>query len=59
LAKELDARFRGHERKSGITFTAVMPGLDPGIHDEARRRKVLLKTAIADWSHGLPGQARQ
>src|SRR5690606_8437495 len=34
---------------------AVMPGLDPGIHDESARQKNLRKPADVDRPHGLPG----
>ncbi|MCF8477111.1 MAG: hypothetical protein K9G60_08775 [Pseudolabrys sp.] len=38
----------------------VMPGLEPGIHDDdARYATALRKNFNADWPHGLPGQARQ
>jgi hypothetical protein len=37
----------------------VMPGLDPGIHDESRQMTALRKSAPVGPPHGLPGQARQ
>jgi len=37
----------------------VMPGLDPGIHDDAPQLNALRKSAVAARPHGLPGQARQ
>jgi hypothetical protein len=36
----------------------VMPGLDPGIHDEAPRMRALQSFNVAR-PHGLPGHARQ
>src|SRR2546421_7914371 len=43
---------------SFVNLSFVLPGLDPGIH-EAARRNTTLQTAFADTHHGLPGQARQ
>jgi len=37
---------------------SVMPGLDPGTHDETPRTRTVLIFAVA-IHHGLPGQARQ
>src|SRR5213080_3981174 len=41
-----------------VDLSFVLPGLDPGIH-EAARRNTTLQTAFADTHYGLPGQARQ
>ena len=40
-------------------FFFVMPGLDPGIHDEAQQMTALRKFSVVEIHHGLPGQARQ
>src|SRR5664280_1404024 len=45
-------------RHARQTF-GVMPGLDPGIHDELRHLRALRSLVFAAHHHGLPGQARQ
>jgi hypothetical protein len=37
----------------------VMPGLDPGIHDDGPHMRTLRKDVRCESHHGLPGQARQ
>jgi hypothetical protein len=39
------------------TFS-VMPGLDPGIHDEFPRKEAIRKSDFAAQPHGWPGHAR-
>jgi hypothetical protein len=43
----------------GDAILGVMPGLDPGIHDEPPQKLALRKTVAVEPPHGLPGQARQ
>jgi hypothetical protein len=46
-------------RKAWAVFSAVMPGLDPGIHMAAPlvdRAKIVV---VAEMHRGLPGQTRQ
>src|SRR5262249_50509072 len=40
------------------TYSAVMPGPDPGIHEAVRQGKTL-RIEFVEIHHGLPGQARQ
>src|SRR4051794_38978380 len=51
-------RWRSVRAEVRVDLSFVLPGLDPGIH-EAARRNTTLQTAFADTHHGLPGQARQ
>ena len=37
-------------------YYSVMPGLDPGIHDESHRMTALRSSVSDELPHGLPGQ---
>ena len=52
------AKNTGDDARLCHTFN-VMPGLDPGIHDETQYLKDLRRFAFVARRHGLPGQARQ
>jgi hypothetical protein len=60
-AKQEDGVSRAAKNREGgaLAISPVMPGLDPGIHDETPRIEALRKFAGAAPPHGLPGQARQ
>src|ERR1700731_2277190 len=49
---------RGGARYGGHASPLVMPGLDPGIHGQARSENVLNRFRLRNPHHALPDQVR-